>query len=319
MIFQTATNKYNTAVNDFSVIGLGELMVEFVEENPGLDTNVLYHQSIGGDVFNTLYALNLYKNTNSFISSVGNDIFKEFILINLQNYNTDTQMIKVNLDYNNGIYFIKVTPDQNRIIQSYRETSAAKFTLTDYTYERILDFCKKSKIFYFTGITLAITYRRDLLMRLIQDLKNAGIIIAYDTNVRPQLWQGNLKLQKDTEEQFLQFLDFIFITKDDSLEEISVETLEEMISYYRGFKIPHIISKDGPNGSDYFTYDGTDGIHCDAVTNVTVVDTTGAGDAFNGGFLAGILEKKEMKECLEMGTKVATACIQVKGAINYSI
>ena len=35
------------------------------------------------------------------------------------------------------------------------------------------------------------------------------------------------------------------------------------------------------------------------------IDTTGAGDAFNGGLAFGLLKEKPIKECLEFANKVA--------------
>ena len=46
---------------------------------------------------------------------------------------------------------------------------------------------------------------------------------------------------------------------------------------------------------------------------VNVVDTTGAGDAFDAGFLYGLIKGKDLKECAILGNKVASLCIQKKG------
>ncbi len=48
--------------------------------------------------------------------------------------------------------------------------------------------------------------------------------------------------------------------------------------------------------------------------NVSVVDTTGAGDAFNAGFIYGFLRNKNIEECGKMGNYVASMCIQKFGA-----
>lgn len=45
-----------------------------------------------------------------------------------------------------------------------------------------------------------------------------------------------------------------------------------------------------------------------------VLDTTGAGDAFAAGFLAGILSEKDIKKCTQLGNKIASFCIQKMGA-----
>ncbi|MEM2120123.1 MAG: carbohydrate kinase family protein [Archaeoglobaceae archaeon] len=56
--------------------------------------------------------------------------------------------------------------------------------------------------------------------------------------------------------------------------------------------------------------------------SVRVVDTTGAGDAFNAGFLYGYLKGKDLETCGKLGNYVASLCIQHVGARNglpYSV
>ena len=49
------------------------------------------------------------------------------------------------------------------------------------------------------------------------------------------------------------------------------------------------------------------------IYNVNVIDTTGAGDAFNAGFLYGLIKDKNIEECGKLGNKVASFCIQKIG------
>ena len=62
-----------------------------------------------------------------------------------------------------------------------------------------------------------------------------------------------------------------------------------------------------------FYSDGKEDIYLKANT-VKVVDTTGAGDAFNGGLALGLSQNKSIKECLEFANKVAGASTTKQGA-----
>ena len=48
--------------------------------------------------------------------------------------------------------------------------------------------------------------------------------------------------------------------------------------------------------------------------NLRIIDLTGAGDLFAGGFLHGIINKKSLKESLETGTEMSSKVIQIIGA-----
>ena len=63
----------------------------------------------------------------------------------------------------------------------------------------------------------------------------------------------------------------------------------------------------GENGCLY--HDGTNSVHVPAINAGPVVETTGAGDAFNGGFAAAIAEGRSPLEAIRFGT--ATAAISV--------
>jgi ribokinase len=67
-------------------------------------------------------------------------------------------------------------------------------------------------------------------------------------------------------------------------------------------------------GSDgCYVTNGYEQHHIEAY-KVPVVDTTGAGDAFNAGFLYGVLNKKSLLECGKIGNFVASRCVMKMGA-----
>ena len=55
-------------------------------------------------------------------------------------------------------------------------------------------------------------------------------------------------------------------------------------------------------------------IECEARKNLKIVDLTGAGDLFAGGFLHGLINRKSIKESLEKGTEMSSKIIQNIGA-----
>ena len=55
-------------------------------------------------------------------------------------------------------------------------------------------------------------------------------------------------------------------------------------------------------------------VECSAQKNLKIKDLTGAGDLFASGFLDGYINKKNSKESLELGTKMASKIIEKIGA-----
>ena len=66
--------------------------------------------------------------------------------------------------------------------------------------------------------------------------------------------------------------------------------------------IKNVIITLGEKGLYYFN--GKEEIYMEA-NQVKAIDTTGAGDAFNGGFSFALLKGKKIKDCLEFANKVA--------------
>ena len=83
------------------------------------------------------------------------------------------------------------------------------------------------------------------------------------------------------------------------------------ILFKRGIK--NVLITLGKNGSLY--YDGADFIHCQAIPSVAV-DTTGAGDSFNGGLCVALAEGKSVTEALNFASCVAAIAITRPGAAD---
>ena len=84
----------------------------------------------------------------------------------------------------------------------------------------------------------------------------------------------------------------------------------EIRSWLRLMVITH-----GEAGADI--YFGDDVVHTPVVPPVEVVDPTGVGDAFRGGFLTGLVQGFEWETCGKMGALSATYCLESKGTQEH--
>jgi adenosine kinase len=76
-----------------------------------------------------------------------------------------------------------------------------------------------------------------------------------------------------------------------------------------------VVVTRGQNGADIFTQDRF--IHTPIVIPYQIIDPTGVGDAFRGGFLAGYLNEFSYKTCGQMGALAATYCLEQRGPQGY--
>ena len=72
----------------------------------------------------------------------------------------------------------------------------------------------------------------------------------------------------------------------------------------------------GADGADL--YEGGRKVHVPAVTPTAIVDPTGVGDAFRGGFLKGFVHGLSLERCAQMGTVAATFCLEAKGTQGHN-
>jgi len=72
----------------------------------------------------------------------------------------------------------------------------------------------------------------------------------------------------------------------------------------------------GKDGADL--YAGDDTVHIPTVPEKEIVDPTGVGDAFRGGFLAGYARGFDWKLCGEIGSLSAVYCLEQQGTQNHS-
>ena len=106
-------------------------------------------------------------------------------------------------------------------------------------------------------------------------------------------------------------LDIIFANEQEILSLIGSETFEEAITFSKEIKKNMIITR-GENGAVSINKDQVTEIN--AQSNLKIKDLTGAGDLFAAGYLHGVINQLDSKECLIKGTELSSKIIQKIGA-----
>ena len=106
-------------------------------------------------------------------------------------------------------------------------------------------------------------------------------------------------------------LDITFANEQEIISLIDAKDFNEVISFGKQLGKTIVITR-GEKGSIAINKDEV--AECDSQKNLKIIDLTGAGDLFAGGFLHGYINKLSIKESLEKGTEMSSKIIQKLGA-----
>ena len=134
------------------LITIGESLIEF-SSNESLTFADCLQKYYGGDTLCTAIAALRLGSKVGFVTKVGMDPFKEYLLDSWQNEGLDISQVKLVNGYN-GIYFIALPVDSEKEFSHYRKKTAATYLNID---DIDAEYIKNSKIFYTTGITQSLS------------------------------------------------------------------------------------------------------------------------------------------------------------------
>jgi len=300
------------------IAAIGEVMVELapfpidIPEARGRDLMTL---SFAGDTYNTaVYMARLGLQTD-YVTNLGEDTYSQKIMQRMSDENIGTGMIQCLPGRSPGLYLIRNTPDGEREFFYWRkEAPARELFSTTHNSELLFQKLKQCDCVYLSGITLAIIGERSRrhLLNVLQQLRNDGITIAFDSNYRPRLWSDKQEAQAAML-AVMQHTDIALLTLDDELLLWGDDTIEGCKSRYAHCNVRELILKRG--AEDAVIISGDLQVHIPVPPVTHVVDTTGAGDTFNAGYLAARLQNASAEDAARQGIRCAGIIIRHRGAV----
>ncbi|NQZ27953.1 MAG: sugar kinase [Colwellia sp.] len=309
----------STVVNKCTsnIIVMGECMVEFGRGVGCTGEDNLYKKSFAGDVFNTgIYIKRCVKEQANvkFLTAIGNDENSNEMLAMMEKESLDSSLVYKSTSAQMGLYLINVDSEGERSFSYWRETSAAKQVVRFLSDDLDNSALENVDSFFFSGISIAILSEgdRQKLWRFIFQLKASGTKIIFDPNYRPMLW-STLNETRAAYATAFELADIALPGVDDHMVLYNAKNAEDVAGFLEQFAISEIIIKNGSQGM-LLSVDGIRSyIDVDPVKNV--VDTTSAGDAFNGAYLSARLLGRSAEQSAKFAAKVSACIIQHKGAI----
>ena len=293
----------------FDLITIGESLVEFSTNQKLKDAECL-HKYYGGDSLVVAVAAKRLKSNVGFITCIGDDPFKDFMISSWEKEGLDLKHVKV-VNEKNGLYMVSRATGEEKEFMYYRKKIApAKLSIDDIDE----DYIKKAKIIYASGITQSLSINaREAVKKAFEIAKENGITTAYDPN-----YSSLIATKEDAKEYFeeiIPFTDILFMSsKYDTKSIFDIESLENIVKYLTDSGIQTIIIKSSETKGYHLNYMGNS-IFIPFYTD-HVVDTTSSGDAFNGAFLHAIANSYTPIEAANIASIDAGLQAQGIGAIK---
>ncbi|TIO11135.1 sugar kinase [Mesorhizobium sp.] len=289
------------------VASIGECMLELSgQAGPN------WRMGFAGDTFNTLWALHALSGDRpaTYVSAFGDDPFSRSQIDFFAQNGIGIGASPVIPGARPGLYAITLTGAE-RSFTYWRGDAAARQLASDA--QALAKSLENQALVYFSGITLAILddAARKTLLAVVAKARAAGSLVAFDPNYRPRLW-------RQKEEAQASILDALAVT-DIALPTFPDEQMlfgdatPQATAKRLGKLVAEVVVKNGEKPALIAANETLRSVP--AVHVAAPVDTTGAGDSFNGAYLAARLAGHAPAAAVLRAHRVAASVVQVRGAL----
>lgn len=290
---------------------IGECMVELAPAGEDL-----YRRGFAGDTFNTAAYLkrSAPKLDVQFATVTGADPLSKAMRQAWRAQGVGDALAAVDPDRRPGLYLIELDAKGERSFHYWRGESAARGWarhLATMAQDDVLD---GADLIYFSGISLAILTADDraLAFEILRALRGRVRRIAFDPNLRPALW-GDIGKAREAFETVAGLADILLPSRQDLQLLWGEEDIEWMARRLAALGAPEFAITSEEKGCLVHHRGRSQWLPAPRVE--TVVDTSGAGDSFNGAYLAARLAKKSPIDAARQGLALAAYVVTQPGAI----
>ncbi|PDT05901.1 2-dehydro-3-deoxygluconokinase [Rhizobium chutanense] len=290
-------------------LSIGECMVELSQAGDGL-----LRKGFAGDTFNTAWYARACLAADwsvDYFTALGDDAMSDEMVAFIDKAGIGTSHIRRIRGKTPGLYMISLKNGE-RSFSYWRDNSAARSLAADPDHLR--EAVESADVVYFSGITLAILPQEDAatLLAEARRAKAAGKLVAFDPNIRPRLW-ASYDVMHATISEGARSSVLVMPSFDDEAAHFGDASIEATIQRYRALGAVDIVVKNGADGVRLnFSGDET---FVPAKKVEKVIDTTSAGDSFNGAFLAHYLETGQATAAAGFAAGVAARVVSEHGAL----
>lgn len=260
--------------------------------------------TVGGDAMNEATIISRLGFNTGLMACIGDDAAGQFILRSCQKDGIDTEGLKIDPDVDTSMNIGLVTADGERTFITNRNGSLWKENISHVNFDKM----KEAKILSLASIFNCPLLDGKALIKIFKEAKSADMTITADM-IMPRLGET-----LDDIKEALSYVDYFFPNFDEACL-LTGETEEDKVAetlYACGVK--NVVMKIGKRGCYIRNKDGV--MIVPACKGITAIDTIGAGDNFASGFIAGLLQGKDIHDCGVYANCTAAIAVQYPGATS---
>ena len=291
---------------DTEIVAFGEAMIE-LSNIEGDHARI----AVAGDTFNTAVYLARNGIEVSYATAVGEDAFSQRVVSAVEEEGISTALVRRFSERTVGLYAVSVDEYGERSFTYWRSESAARDALCGHDAGSLEKRMSQAGLLYVSGITLSVLRHegRDRLNQIARTINQRGGHVVFDTNYRAKGW-GSAKEARSVIEQFQPFVTIALPTFEDDCEVFGDRCAEMTAARWAQAGVSEVVVKAGPKGA----FLGGHGWVAPSKT-VRPIDSTGAGDSFNGAYLAARINGANPVEATKAAHKTAQQVLMTHGAI----
>jgi 2-dehydro-3-deoxygluconokinase len=295
------------------ICAIGEAMLELSGPlGEGAQLGQGWRLAYGGDTLNTALHLARYGFPTAYLTALGADPFSEALRALWAAEGLDCALVLRDPEKATGLYAITTDAAGERRFTYWRGESAARrmFDLA-LAAPAVLAGAAQADLLFYSLITLAILppEGRETLFALARRVRRRGGRVAFDGNYRPRLWASR-EAAIEARDQALAACDLGLPTLEDEIALAGAHSAEAVAQTWRDLGCGEVVVKMGAKGAL-----GPDGRLRPPPRALVPVDTSGAGDGFNAGYLSVWLRGGTADGAVAEGARLAAWVIRRQGAL----
>ena len=236
----------------------------------------------------------------AFIGTVGDDIFGKFMINSMNERGIDTSAVIVDLKIQTGLTVILAKGIDRAILTFPGSIPALIYEIINF------DLVKKCRHLHLSSFFMLDKLRPDIA-KLFKKVKDLGLSISLDTNYDPaEKWNDGLF-------DALKYVDVLLPNDTEAKAIAGTENIKDALGTLVDC-CATVAVKMGKDGALAQHRDGS--FIQQKVTPLEVVDTVGAGDSFDAGFIYGYLQQWDLKETLRLAVACGSLSTQKAGGTD---